>query len=548
MRISAIELNNFRCFANVSIELSKGINLIIGANNSGKSTLLKSVAWLQEGAVVSINDLRTSENSGSVKISLSDALQFFSENSIETIPDGLLEISQDISVKADISRKSVEIDYEFCPIGSNPIWAKKDREKSIGFRDIYHRSRVLTEDSVGISNIIPRNFIQPYLSRRKVSSYSEEINSSALNTVTGDFSNLYAKIDYLSNSQTYGHKQYIEACVDILGFPVTATYSEQGKKAVYLIKSLKSISTPTSISIDSMGEGVPNLLGLIVDLCLVDGKLFLIEEPENDIHPKALKKLLKLIAEKSDNNQFIITTHSNIVVKYLGSQSESKLFRVKTGFEEEVPTSTIEEVSNSVEARLEVLEELGYEFVDFDMWSGWLILEEASAEKIIREYLIPWFTPELNGKLKTFSARSLSGVKKKFEAFNNLFVFLHLQPVYKNLAWVVIDAGDNEEKIINELKDLYTPNGWNKENFLQFSEHDFEQYYPAQFKSQLDNILQTTDKQKRQKMKKDLLDEVEIWIKENDGDAKEAFKESASNVIEVLLKIKSILFESKNLK
>jgi predicted ATPase len=546
MRISAIELNNFRCFANVRVELSKGINLIIGSNNSGKSTLLKSVAWLQEGAVVSINDLRTSEKSGSVKISLSDALQFFSKNSIESIPNRMLEISQDISIKADISRSSVEIDYEICPIGSNPIWVKKERGKSIGLRDIPQRVLVFNEDYLKISNVIPKNFIQPYLSRRKVSSYSEKINSSALNTVTGDFSNLYAKIDYLSNSQVYGHKQYIEACVDILGFPVTSTYSERGKKAGYLMSSLKNISTP--IFIDSMGEGVPNLLGLIVDLCLVDNKLFLIEEPENDIHPKALKKLLKLIAEKSDTNQFIITTHSNIVVKYLGSQSENKLFRVKTGFEEEVPTSTIEEVDNSVEARLEVLEELGYEFVDFDMWSGWLILEEASAEKIIRKYLIPWFTPELNGKLKTFSARSLSEVKKKFEDFNNLFVFLYLQPVYKNLAWVVIDAGDKEEKIINELKDLYTPSGWNKENFLQFSEHDFEQYYPGRFKSQVNNILKTLDKQKRRKMKNELLEEVEHWIKENDGYAKEAFKESASNVIEVLLQIKSILFEPKNFK
>jgi hypothetical protein len=182
------------------------------------------------------------------------------------------------------------------------------------------------------------------------------------------------------------------------------------------------------------------------------------------------------------------------------------------------------------------------------MWSGWLILEEASAEKIIREYLIPWFAPELNGKLRTFSARSLSEVKKKFENLNNLFVFLHLQPVYKNLVWVVIDAGDEEKKIINDLKKLYMPRDWNKENFLQFNKHNFEQYYPGQFKSQVDNILQTHDKQKCRELKKDLLEEVENWIKENDEYAKEAFEESASNVIEVLLKIKSTLFKSKNLK
>jgi AAA15 family ATPase/GTPase len=481
MRISAVKLNNVRCFANASIELSKGINLIIGANNSGKSTLLKSVAWLQKGAFVSIDDLRTFENSGSIQIRLSDALHFFFGNDFvpiytESILDRQLEISQDISIKADILKESVEIDHEIYPIASPPIWIKKDRKKSVKTRDFVRQvGRDLIKHSEEISNVIPENFIQPFLSRRKVSSYSEEINSSAINTVTGDFSNLYAKIDYLSNSQAPKHEQYKKACKDILGFLVTTIYSDGGKKAVYSINNL--------LSVESMGEGIPNLLGLIADLCLVDDKLFLIEEPENDIHPKALKELLKLITEKSATNQFIITTHSNIVVKYLGSQSESKLFRVKTGFEEKVPTSTVEEVGNSVEDRLEVLEELGYEFVDFDMWSGWLILEEASAEKIIREYLIPWFTPELNGKIKTFSARSLNEVKKKFEAFNNLFVFLHLQPVYKNLAWVVIDAGNNEEKIINELKNLYTPSGWNEENFLQFSEHDFEQYYPDKFKS-----------------------------------------------------------------
>jgi AAA15 family ATPase/GTPase len=548
MRISAIKLNNFRCFANASIELSKGINLIIGSNNSGKSTLLKSVAWLQQGAAVSIKDLRAFENSGSVQIRLSDALPFFSET--ESIPDMQSEISPDISIKADIYilTKSVEIDYEIYPIGSNPVWVNKDKNKSIkSLNFAYKNSPALNEYFQGISNTRPKNFIQPYLSRRKVSSYSEEINSSALNNVTGDFSNLYAKIDYLSNSQIYEHKQYIEACVDILGFPVTADYSDRGKKAVYWMDSSKSIS------IDSMGEGVPNILGLITDLCLVDGKLFLIEEPENDIHPKALKKLLKLIARKSDTNQFIITTHSNIVVKYLGSQSESKLFQVKTGFEEKVPTSTIEEVGNSVEARLEVLEELGYEFVDFDMWSGWLILEESSAEKIIREYLIPWFTPELKGRLRTFSARSLSEVENKFEAFNNLFVFLHLQSVYQNLAWVVIDAGNEEEVIIEKLKERYMPSGWEKENFLQFNEHDFERYYPHQFKSEIDNLLKIEinnrkDKKFRREGKKNLLDKVERWIEENPEYAKEAFEKSASNVIEILHQIESTLLRSSKLK
>ena len=51
-----------------------------------------------------------------------------------------------------------------------------------------------------------------------------------------------------------------------------------------------------------MGEGVTNILGLITDLCVAENNIFLIEEPENDIHPKALKALLDLIASKADAN------------------------------------------------------------------------------------------------------------------------------------------------------------------------------------------------------------------------------------------------------
>ena len=41
------------------------------------------------------------------------------------------------------------------------------------------------------------------------------------------------------------------------------------------------------------------------------------------------------------------------------------------------------------EERFAALESLGYELIDAEIWDGWLLLEEASAEQIIRELLIP---------------------------------------------------------------------------------------------------------------------------------------------------------------
>jgi predicted ATPase len=504
MWISEIELRNFRSFSDAKIQLSKGINLIVGSNNSGESSLLRSILWLQQGFSLSETDLRISQDNGYIQLLINDV-----DEDLLT-----LKLGSTACFKFSILKTTTKLE----------VINTSGNKKNVVYQDksIYN---------FNISNQEPRNFIYPYLSKRKVIKFEEKINSTTANSVTGNLSNITAKIDRISNPQLPANQEYVRVCESILGFPLTATPSENGKMVAYIVNNHEHIP------LDAMGEGVPNLLGLIVDLCISENKLFLIEEPENDVHPKVLKRLLALIMEKSLNNQFIITTHSNIVAKYLGASPNYKLFSVTMEFENRLPTSHIEEVDNTPEARRKVLEELGYEFFDWDLWSGWLILEESSAERIIRDYLIPWFVPELKGRLRTYSANSLSEVETKFRDFDNLFVFLHLQPIYKNLAWVVVDGGDEEAKIIEKLKNKYTRSGWTESNFLQFSEHDFERYYPAQFQPEVDKVLQKPSGKHRQDSKKALLEGVMKWMDEKPEEAKIELKESASEVIEILKKI-----------
>jgi 3-methyladenine DNA glycosylase AlkC len=82
---------------------------------------------------------------------------------------------------------------------------------------------------------------------------------------------------------------------------------------------------------------------------------------------------------------------------------------------------------------------------------------------------------------------------------------------------------------------------------LQFKEHDFEKYYPHEFKSKVDAAL-AKDKKYIRESKKELLDDVEKWIKENPNSAREAFHQSASNVIEILKNIRSILLRNNESK
>lgn len=279
-----------------------------------------------KGFSLDCKDLRISQNNGYVKLRFNEA----SPNFLNRNP------GQEISFRGDISRNVISLDL-----------IDNKGSTFISGIDVGNEQ---------ISNQEPRNFIYPYLSKRKVAGFHESINLNAANSVRGDLYNLYAKIDRIFNPQMPANEQYVQACQDIIGFQITSTPSQNGKQAAYVVTNQENIP------LDAMGEGVANLVGLIVDLCMAENQLFLIEEPENDVHPKALKKLLNLITEKSINNQFIITTHSNIVAKYLGAYPNSKLFSISMEFQNRLPTSQIEKIENTPEDRRHILEELGYDF------------------------------------------------------------------------------------------------------------------------------------------------------------------------------------------
>ncbi len=504
MWVEKVRLSNIRSFMDETIELSKSINVLVGTNNSGKSTIAYTVLEIPRLRQFSSPDIRLGENTSTIEIFLKEAPIEYYE-------------TENLIIRKVIDKVKSNID---CFLGANK--AKSPFQPT--------------------PSAEPNNFIYPFLSKRKVGNYDEQINSTIANSVSENFSNLYSKVDKMITTYrslpAYG--LYEEYCKKILGFKITTEASGNGKKACY-IKDLGE-----SILMDKMGEGVPNILGLLVDLCRAKGKLFVIEEPENDIHPKALKALMDLIIEKSTVNQFLITTHSNIVVRYLGAKSDTKVYWIDMELNEAgIPTSKSKLVENNPEARRGLIEYLGYEFIDLDLWQGWLFFEESSAEEIVRDHLIRWFAPELQSKLRTFSANSVDEVEPKFNDFNVLFSYLHLEPMYKHRVWVIIYGGDKEENIVKKLKENYLKSGWGEDHFQQFKEHDFEKYYPEQFQAKVNDIITNRNANKKRKQKQDLLHEVKEWIKKDDKVAKAEFEKSAGDVISRLTEIKDKLLATK---
>jgi len=507
MKLSHVRITNFKSLADTGLVQLGQINGLIGRNNYGKSAFIQAVNLMQQQASVSANDIRLGEQQAAVEITLTgdtleDLRRYF----------GMRLTAEPVTYTINVGRQPGNgVGYGLSISFNQPGWSPPF-----------------------FSQQEPTNFIYTYLSKRKVFAFDRQVDLMRTRAVQADLRYLVAKVSRLANPDYERAEEYTKLCSALLGFRISVQAAEDGNGQQAGIP----VGKYGFIPIEAMGEGVSSQLGLIADLCMADGNLFLIEEPENDIHPEALKTLLDVIVEKSETNQFIISTHSNIVARYLGAAPDSKLFEFGSDFEPNtIPTSTIREVEPTSASRIAVLRRLGYELSDFDLWEGWLILEESSAEIVIR-YLIPWFVPEL-ARIRTVAAGGTSKVEPTFEDFRRLFLFAHLEDQYRGRAWVIVDNDAEGQRIVTSLRAKY--GNWSADHFGTWDQSDFEQYYPSRFEAKVQEVLALGHDAKRV-AKKALLDEVKAWCDANPDEAMAELEKSAAEVIEKLKAIGKALF------
>lgn len=284
-----------------------------------------------------------------------------------------------------------------------------------------------------------------------------------------------------------------------------------------------------AISLEAMGAGLSGTLSLLLGLSTAKEKLFLIEEPEDDLHPKALKALLDAIIEASEDNQFLISTHSSTVLTRLGGSSGTTVVHVAS--DGGIPPTSSYKVLTERSERLEVLQNLGYSLADMDLSQGWLIFEESSAERLVRQYLSRWFAPRLQ-ELRTIAARGASRVEPLFDNFREMFLYAHLEPLYMHRAWVIVDGDPTGVSLVERLRNNFQ--GWSADHFQHWRKPAFELYYPSEFAETVTSVLSIDDRRKRKVAKQELLLEVIAWIEEDEERALDAFRQSAAEVIEVL--------------
>jgi hypothetical protein len=504
VRITALHLRNFKSFADSGpIELG-AVNVLVGRNNSGKSAVLRALYQLQDGSIGDLYDIR--------------------------LGNATAEITADVeNLEARRFTNSAEIRMQ-----SLSLRAALTRSESSGWSTTFEANTPAGGSfQTQFAGVEPNNFIHPYFARRKVASLDQQVNARTVSSVVPDHRHLVAKVHRAATPTSPFYDYYVEGCKRLIGFVAsTVTTSPNG------LQLGRGIGGFDAIPVEAMGDGVVAALGLLTTLCVAEGQLLLIEEVENDLHPAALKTLLNLLAEKSSTNQVVVTTHSNVVLQRLGSLPDARVFHVTLDDSLELPASRINTVPNQPTERLRVLADLGYELSDYDLWDGWLFVEESSAQSILERFLIPWFAPGLATRLRVVSAGGVTNVEPHFTDFRRLFLFAHLEVVYEGRAWVVVDNDDRGRDVVARLRASYP--SWPEDHFRTWRQPNFEEYYPPLFRSHIDRLA-TMDRDAKRLEKRDLLNAVMSWAAEDPTVARREFESSAAEVILLLRAIESKL-------
>ncbi|MFH6955276.1 ATP-dependent endonuclease [Pseudoalteromonas sp. XMcav1-K] len=335
MYISQIKIKNFRQFKDFSLILNKGLNLIVGENNAGKTSLIDSIRILldttsAEWVSLSTTDFSIGENELKIQVkfeglSENEAGIFLEHLTNESIENGPDESSLYVNLKAQLSENQfkktqfIKTDIRSGANGDGPIIERDIREylattylkplRDAGTELSAGRSsrlsQILGSKSSVAGDIDATQRIIDLLTEATKNIQADDAIASAQNKIS-------SILEYLTfKSSTFA------PVMSLLGSNEYSEMSDPEKS-----QALKSILEKLTLELDASGVnhglGYSSLLFMATELMLIKQEqnqypLLLIEEPEAHLHPQLQLKFIKYISDNNSQLQCILSTHSPVL-------------------------------------------------------------------------------------------------------------------------------------------------------------------------------------------------------------------------------------------
>jgi len=104
------------------------------------------------------------------------------------------------------------------------------------------------------------------------------------------------------------------------------------KDTSLLLKMNEAFSDKTEVPASFLSDGTIHAVALLVALFFERNDVTVIEEPERNLHPSLMSRLVSLTEDASSKRQIIITTHNPEIVRHVGIDNLMLIERDGDGF------------------------------------------------------------------------------------------------------------------------------------------------------------------------------------------------------------------------
>lgn len=465
-RLKSLKIKNYKHIGDSYIGFDKleNLNILVGQNNIGKSTLLQSIEMLISG------------NENSREISTDTKLEFGfcpTTNEIKNAFDEYTSGGQIGINHFTFGQKYINnyMSFEFQPI------------KTIGTAQItlsnipgISLNQLTFNKKVDNFEHLAENYLNNYIRRLKLIKLSadrnlvpEVQNSNRIVSEDGTgATNLlrqYLNVANLPNevvendilnalNQIMKPENYFER---IMCQEIETTDDSNSKWEILLVNE------NGKISISNSGSGLRTILLVLIKLFLetreysryssepiLNSTVFIFEELENNLHPEIQRNLFEFLYQwvQKYNSQIFLTTHSTVPINMFSGRDNVTLTHIKKEDDRIMTNSALSFIENK-----DILMNLGVRASDI-LQSNAVIWVEGPSDRI---YINKWIELYSNGNLKEnihyqilfYGGRLLSHLTGKLDNSNEL-----IQLFKANVHSIIVIDSDktNPNKKINKTK------------------------------------------------------------------------------------------------
>ena len=537
MNISKIEIYNFRGHKETKVNLSKNYNLLVGPNNSGKTSFLQAInlvigfnrQYYKENdffADVNRNDPKKSEP---IKIILE-----FAEINDDKFPESVIQEfgtfiqfnTEESDLTKDVSDTPLRY-FRICYECAFDDFENKFKEYRY-FVDKSNNKFKKTQTSdftYKHSTFVPFFYLQSLRDIKKELSVTTSFWGKIKNHLNNEFKeeenielkDLLDKIHNLDFSNNKSFKMLLDNLKEIKN---NLKISNKSSDVVFLNAFpqntwelfenldiyLKNPDSNLTISISEHGEGIQNIIYLLIFKAYIEiilpnylenkdvTPIIGIEEPEAHLHPHLQKSLFHEILEIK--GQKIISTHSpylveqseiyNYVIFNLnGGISDVKkvpYYKPSFNYRPNLPKEAYENNKFFTDGE-EIMIKRYIQFKNPDLlFSSVFILCEGDSEKIFIEKIAPYYFKDK----RIFGRLGVSVISCDGQTYSPFLKISNKESL--GLKWVIFSDAekDTKEKIDNTLTDCGYGDYESKKNSIIFlpDNFDFEKYYISFYKAE----------------------------------------------------------------